>query len=57
MIKDKAVVSDSGVTGKLQIVLTDAAGNLKTERNIHNLVVTDGKEFIASLLQLAGPTG
>lgn len=35
-------------SGKLQIVLTDKDGNIKEQRDISNLVVTVGKNFIAS---------
>lgn len=35
-------------SGKLQIVLTDKDGNIKEQREIKNLVVTVGKNFIAS---------
>lgn len=40
----------SGVkaTGSLKIVRTDSTGKVVEERNIPNLVVTDGKEYIAS---------
>lgn len=36
------------VTGKVSIKVFDATGNLKEDVNIANLVVTGGKEFIAS---------
>lgn len=35
-------------SGKLQIVLTDKDGKIKEQRDISNLVVTVGKNFIAS---------
>jgi hypothetical protein len=35
-------------SGTLHIVVTDHAGNIKEERKITNLVVTVGKEFVAS---------
>ena len=35
-------------TGKLSIVLTDASGQVKDQRDLDNLVVTVGKNFIAS---------
>jgi hypothetical protein len=36
------------VKGALKIVLADAQGNIKDEREVPNLVVNVGKEFIAS---------
>jgi hypothetical protein len=36
------------IKGALKIVLTDAQGNIKDEREVPNLVVTVGKNFIAS---------
>lgn len=36
------------VTGAVQIKLCDEFGNIKQEFDTHNLVVTSGKEFIAS---------
>lgn len=36
------------VIGALKIVLADAQGNIKDEREVPNLVVTVGKNFIAS---------
>jgi hypothetical protein len=36
------------ITGALKIVLADAQGNVKDEREVKNLVVTVGKDFIAS---------
>jgi hypothetical protein len=41
-------------TGELHIVLTDENGNVKQEQTIHNLVVTAGKQYIAS--RMAGTT-
>lgn len=35
-------------TGNLELVLTDALGNIKERRNETNLVVTTGKGFIAA---------
>lgn len=43
--------SPTSVTGFLHIKLYDEAGNLKQEENIKNLVVTSGKNFIASRMQ------
>lgn len=39
------------VTGRLHIVLFDHNGNIKDERDIKNLVVTTGKDFIASRMK------
>ena len=36
------------MTGKLNIVLYDADGNIKEEREVPNIVTTAGKTFIAS---------
>lgn len=36
------------VTGKVNVQIFDKDGNLKEDRSIENLVVTTGKEFIAS---------
>ena len=36
------------MTGELTIVVRDAAGNIKEERHVPNLVVTAGKVYIAS---------
>lgn len=36
------------VTGQVKIVLTDAQGNVKSEQDVTNLVVTTGRNFIAS---------
>lgn len=38
------------IEGKLNIKLFDEEGNLKDERNVHNTVVTAGKNFIADQL-------
>jgi len=35
------------VTGQVNVVITDKDGNIKDQREIKNLVVTVGKEFIA----------
>jgi hypothetical protein len=43
MFKDSVVL-----TGALKIVLADAQGNIKDEREVPNLVVTVGKNYIAS---------
>jgi hypothetical protein len=43
MLKDQLVV-----TGALKIVLADAEGNIKEDIEVKNLVVTVGKNFIAS---------
>jgi len=42
------LVEDIKATGKLQVKLFDENGNLKDEREFNNLVVTVGKDFIAS---------
>jgi len=34
--------------GRLNIVVTDPSGNIKDEREIDNVVVNDGKDFVAS---------
>jgi hypothetical protein len=39
------------MTGDLKIVLTDANGQIKHEQEIKNLVVTTGKNFIASRIK------
>lgn len=39
------------VTGKVNIKLYDEYGNLKDERDTHNLVVTAGKVYIAGRMQ------
>lgn len=42
--------STLNITGHLEIILTDALGNIKDKRSIPNLVVTAGKELIADRL-------
>jgi hypothetical protein len=42
------LVEDIKATGKLQVKLFDESGNLKEEHEFSNLVVTVGKDFIAS---------
>lgn len=49
MIKD-----DLKVTGNVSIVVKDSKGNIKDQREIKNLVVGSGKDFIAS--RMAGVT-
>ena len=44
------------VTGNLEVVLRDASGNIKDTRSIPNLVVTVGKNFIASRMKDATAT-
>lgn len=39
------------MTGGLKIVLTDESGQIKHEQEIKNLVVTAGKDFIASRMK------
>lgn len=41
-------------TGKLNIVLADALGNIKYEVNTHNMVVTSGLNHIAARFKNAG---
>lgn len=43
------------ITGRLKIVVTDKSGKVKDTREVKNLVVTAGKEFIASAM-VAAPT-
>lgn len=43
-------------TGKVNILLTDALGNIKDEREIDNLVVLTGREFMASRMKDATAT-
>jgi len=43
-------------TGKVSILLTDALGNIKDEREIDNLVVLTGREFMASRMKDATAT-
>ena len=42
------------ISGNLNIVLTDAQGVIKQHQNVDNLVVTTGKNWIASRLKDAG---
>jgi hypothetical protein len=44
------------MTGNLKLVLTDEHGNVKQEEEIKNLVVTVGKNFIASRMKDATAT-
>jgi hypothetical protein len=44
------------VTGALSVVLKDADGNIKDEREVPNLVVTSGLGFIASRMKDATAT-
>jgi len=44
------------MTGNLKLVLTDEHGNVKQEEEIKNLVVTVGKNFIASRIKDATAT-
>lgn len=37
--------------GRLNIVVVDALGNIKDEREVDNLVVTTGKNFVASRMK------
>jgi hypothetical protein len=53
MINDKVLVSDSGVTGQLTIKLTAADGTVKDNREVKNLVVGSGKDYIARLMRQA----
>ena len=39
------------LSGQLNIVLKDKAGNIKDERNVKNLVVNKGLEYIASRMK------
>lgn len=48
------IESNIKLSGRLNVVLLDANGNKKDERNINNLVVTDGLEFIASRMTGTG---
>lgn len=43
-------------TGELQIVVRDKDGNVKDERHVKNLVVTEGLNWIANRLALATPS-
>lgn len=51
MLQDSIIL-----TGALKIVLTDAQGNVKDEQEVKNLVVTAGKNFIASRMKDATAT-
>jgi hypothetical protein len=51
MLQDSIIL-----TGALKIVLTDAQGNIKDEQEVKNLVVTTGKNFIASRMKDATAT-
>ena len=51
MLQDSIIL-----TGALKIVLTDAQGNIKDEQEVKNLVVTVGKNFIASRMKDATAT-
>jgi hypothetical protein len=42
---------DLKATGEVKIQLLDAAGNIKEERKVKNLVVTAGKTYIAARMQ------
>lgn len=44
------------MTGNLKLVLTDENGNIKQEEEVKNLVVTVGKNFIASRMKDATAT-
>jgi len=44
------------MTGNLKLVLTDEHGNIKQEEEVKNLVVTVGKNFIASRMKDATAT-
>jgi len=44
------------MTGNLKLVLTDEHGNVKQEEEVKNLVVTVGKDFIASRMKDATAT-
>lgn len=44
------------MTGKVNILLADALGNIKDEREIDNLVVLTGREFMASRMKDATAT-
>lgn len=39
------------LTGRLNIKVTDQLGNVVTDKTTHNLVVTAGKEWVATLMQ------
>lgn len=42
------------LTGSLQIVVRDEHGNIKDQRDVKNLVVTAGKNWIASRMKTTG---
>jgi len=44
------------MTGNLKLVLTDEHGNVKQEEEVKNLVVTVGKNYIASRMKDATAT-
>ena len=44
------------MTGTLKLVLTDENGNIKQEEEVKNLVVTVGKNYIASRMKDATAT-
>jgi len=44
------------MTGNLKLVLTDENGNIKQEEEVKNLVVTVGKNYIASRMKDATAT-
>ena len=48
--------SEIKATGRLSVVLKDADGNLKEQRDIDNLVVTSGLGYIASRMKDATDT-
>lgn len=45
------------MTGALQIVVRDESGNIKDRREVRNLVVTAGKNWIASRMKTTGQPG
>ena len=53
MIKDKVLVTDQGVKGQLTIKLTGLDGEVKDFREVKNLVVSAGKNYIARLMRQA----
>lgn len=48
--------SEIKATGRLSVVLTDEDGNVKDTRDINNLVVSDGLDYIASRMKDATAT-
>jgi len=50
------ITEQINVTGNLEVVLRDAHGNVKDTRAFPNLVVTTGKNFIASRMKDATAT-